>query len=149
MPTLEGLTPTVLWTTLFGILCIISISLICFEVYKAGVFVKDRRNSRKLAEKQKFEAQKPDFAEKVSKTVIAELRPRFEEIEENLSKDKKRLEIHESSIASMKEGQDEIHDGLSAIAKFMLAMSLYGGIEHNDKMKEANMELQKYLTDKL
>ena len=81
--------------------------------------------------------------------MIAELGPRLEEIEDNLQKDKKRLETHESLIASMKQGQAEIHEGLSAIAKFMLAISLYGNIEHNEKMKDASMELQKYLTGKL
>lgn len=149
MNTLEGLTPTILWTTMFGILCIFAIGLICFEVYKAVIFIRDRRANRKLEERQRFEAQKPDFAEKVSKKVIAELGPRLEEIEDNLQKDKKRLETHESLISSMKQGQDEIHEGLSAIAKFMLAISLYGNIEHNDKMKDASMELQKYLTEKL
>lgn len=149
MPTLEGLTPTILWTTMFGILCIAAIFLICFEVYKAITFIRDRRLDRRREIQQRFEAQKPDFAEKVSRKVIAELGPRLEEIEANLQRDKKRLETHESLIASMKQGQDEIHEGLSAIAKFMLAISLYGGIDHNDKMKEASMELQKYLTDKL
>lgn len=149
VPNIEGLTPTILWTTMFGILCMAAVFLICFEVYKAVTFIKDRKDKKRKEAIQRQEAQKPDFAKKVSREVIAELGPRLEEIEDNLQKDKKRLETHESLIAGMKESQDGIHEGLSAIAKFMLAISTYGGLESNDKMKEAHMELQKYLTEKL
>ena len=142
VPTVEGFTPAVAWTTLYGVVALGLLFLIGYKVYDAIHVIRERR-------KQKREAEEPDFAEKVSKRVIKELAPRFEEIEDNLKKDKKRLETHEELLSSMKNGQDEIHDGLSAIAKFMLAISIYGNIDSNEKMKEASMELQKYLTEKL
>ena len=130
MPTVEGFTPAVAWTTLYGIVALGLLFLIGFKVYDAIHVIRERK-------KQKRAEEEPDFAEKVSKRVIKELGPRFEEIEENLKKDKKRLETHEELLSSMKHGQDEIHDGLSAIAKFMLAISIYGNIDSNEKMKEA------------
>ena len=142
MPTVEGLTPSVLWTTMYGIIAMGLLFLIGYKVYDAVHTIRERK-------KQRVEAGKPDFAEKVSQKVIADLGPRFEEIEENLKKDKKRLETHEQLISSMKSGQDEIHAGLSAIAEFMLAISLYGNIGENENVKKASADLQKYLAHKI
>lgn len=142
MPTVEGLTPAILWYMVYGLIACGLIFLIGFRVYDAIHTVAERR-------RQKREAEKPDFADKVSKKVIKELGPRLEEIESNLAKDKKRLETHEQLITGMQNGQKEIHDGLSAIAKFMLVLSTYGNIGNNEKVKEASAELQKFLAEKL
>lgn len=142
MPTVEGLTPAILWYMVYGLLACGLIFLIGFRVYDAIHTVAERR-------RQKKEAEKPDFADKVSKKVIKELGPRLEEIESNLAKDKKRLETHEQLITGMQTGQKEIHDGLSAIAKFMLVIVNYGDLGNNDQIKEASLELQKFLAEKL
>lgn len=142
MPTVEGLTPAILWYMVYGLLACGLIFLIGFRVYDAIHTVAERR-------RQKREAEKPDFADKVSKKVIKELGPRLEEIESNLAKDKKRLETHEQLITGMQTGQKEIHDGLSAIAKFMLVIVNYGDLGNNDQIKEASLELQKFLAEKL
>ena len=142
MPTVEGLTPAILWYMVYGLLACGLIFLIGFRVYDAIHTVAERR-------RQKREAEKPDFADKVSKKVIKELGPRLEEIESNLAKDKKRLETHEQLITGMQTGQKEIHDGLSAIAKFMLVIINYGDLGNNDQIKEASLELQKFLAEKL
>lgn len=142
MPTVEGLTPTILWYMFYGLIACGLIFLIGFRVYDAIRTLAERR-------RQKKEAEKPDFAEQVSKKVIKELGPRLEAIETNLAKDKKRLETHENLISHMQGGQKEIHDGLAAIAKFMLVITTYGNIGNNDKVKEASTELQKFLAEKL
>ena len=142
MPTVEGLTPTILWYMMYGLIACGLIFLIGFRVYDACHTLAERR-------RQKREAAKPDFADKVSKKVITELGPRLEEIESNLSKDKKRLETHEQLISGMQTGQREVHDGLSAIAKFMLVITNYGNIGSDEKVKEASIELQKFLAEKL
>ena len=116
--------------------------LIGYRVYDAIRTLAERRRQRK-------EAEKPDFAEKVSKKVINDLGPRLEKIESDLDKDKRRLETHEQLIYGMQTGQKEIHDGLSAIAKFMLVISNYGDFGNNEKVKEASTELQKFLAEKL
>ena len=66
-----------------------------------------------------------------------------------MDKDKKRLENHEAVLANIKEGHKEIHDGLTAICKFMLVISTFGNIGSNEKVKDASAELQKYLAEKL
>lgn len=142
MPTVEGFTPEVAWTTLYGFLALCLLFLIGFRVYDAFHTILERR-------RQKKESEKPDFARKVSKQVIAELDPRLADIEENLRKDKARLEAHEKLIENMERGQSDVHDGLTAIAKFMLVISTYGNIGTNEKVKEASAELQKFLAEKL
>ena len=142
MPTVEGLSPMILWYMLYGLFAIGLLFLIGYRVYDAIRTLAERR-------KQKRESEKPDFAEQVSKKVVKELEPRLKEIESNLAKDKKRLETHEQLITGMQVGQKEIHDGLSAIAKFMLVISNYGNIGDNENVKEASMELQKFLAEKL
>lgn len=142
MPTVEGFTPQIAWNTLYGFFALCLLFLIGFRVYDAFHTIIERR-------RQKRESEKPDFARKVSKQVIAELDPRLADIEENLRKDKARLENHERLIEGMQHGQLETHNGLQAIAKFMLVISTYGNIGSNDQVKEASTELQKFLAEKL
>lgn len=142
MPTVEGFTPSVAWTTLYGIVATGLLFLIGYRVYDALHTIMERRRKRR-------EADKPNFAEEVSQKVIDKLEPRFRKIEENLDNDKKRLENHEHALALATESHQEIHDGLSAICKFMLIISTYGNIGDNDKVKEASAELQKFLAEKL
>ena len=142
MPTVEGFTPQVAWTTIYGFIALCLLFLIGYRVYDAIHTLVERK-------RQKKEAQKPDFAEKVSKKVVTDLEPRFKEIESNLAKDKIRLEAHERMIENMQNGNKEIHDGLSAIATFMLVITNYGNFGDNEKIKEASVELQKFLAEKL
>ena len=142
MPTVEGFTPAILWTTIYGFMALCLLFMIVFKVYEA---IKTILNDRK----RKREAEKPDFAEEVSRKVIEKLEPRFAKIEENLDKDKSRLDTHETVLASMRDGQKEVRDGLTAICKFMLVISTYGNIGNNEKVQEANTDLQKYLAERL
>ena len=142
MPTVEGLTPQLMWYTLYGFFAVCLLFLIGFRVYDAIHTLAERR-------RQKREAEKPDFAEKVSKRVIKELGPRLEQIESNLEKDKKRLETHEQLISSMQSGQKDVHEGLSAIAEFMLVVTNYGSLGDSEEIKKASVDLQKFLAKKL
>lgn len=142
MPTVEGFTPQIAWEAIYGFFALCLLFLIVFRVYDAIRTILERR-------KQKRESEKPDFAKKVSKEVITEIGPRLDDIEENLRKDKARLETHERMIQSMQSGQHEVHDGLQAIAKFMLVISTYGNLGDNNKIKEASADLQKFLAEKL
>ena len=142
MPTVPEFTPGMLWTTIYGLLALCLLFMIGYKVYDAIHTINDRR-------REKREASKPDFAEAVSQKVIEKLEPRFQEIENNLNKDKKRLESHEALITGMESGQKEIHDGLTAICSFMLTVSMYGNLGDNDQVKSAAAELQKFLAKRL
>jgi len=142
MPTVEGFTPDVAWTTLYGIIALGLLFLIGYRVYDAIHTILERKRERKQSEK-------PDFAEEVSRKVIEKLEPRFAKIEENLDKDKSRLDNHESVLAGIKSGQQEVRDGLTAICKFMLIIGTYGDFGDNEKVKDANADLQKFLAERL
>ena len=55
MPTVEGFTPAILWTTIYGFMALCLLFMIVFKVYEA---IKTILNDRK----RKREAEKPDFA---------------------------------------------------------------------------------------
>jgi len=139
MPTVEGFTPTVLWTTIYGLFALCLLFMVVYKVYDAVRTIMERQ-------KQKRESAKPDFAEEVSRKVIEKLEPRFQKIEENLDKDKNRLDNHETVIAGMQEGQKAMRDGLVAICQYLMAMAQYGNIGDDSKeMKDANAEMTRYL----
>lgn len=142
MPTVEGLNPQVLWTTMYGIFAVGLLFLIGFRVYDAIHTILKRRKDRR-------ESERPDFADQVSQKVIEKLEPRFREIEENLDKDKRRLETHENMLTQISQGHEEIHDGLAAICKFMLVVSSYGNFGDSEEIRKANTELQNFLAEKL
>lgn len=142
MPTVEGFTPQVAWTTLYGIFAICLLFLILYRVYEAIRTIRDRK-------KQEREAHMPDFADKVSQKVIEKLEPRFEEIEKNLNKDKERLDNHEHLIADYQATQKNLHSGMVAICKFMLVLSNYGSFGTNDHIKEATKDLTDYLAEQI
>lgn len=142
MPTVEGFTPQMFWTTIGGVLVICSLFLIVFKVYDAIHIIRERKRNR-------LEAEKPDFAKKVSQEVIAELGPRLEAIERRVGQHENRLEAHDRTLASIKDGHKDTHDGLTAIAKFLLTLSTYGDFGNNEKVKEASVDLQKFLAEKM
>lgn len=143
MPTVENLTPQVLWTTLYGLLALCLLFMIGYKVYEAVYTLLERR-------RQKREAEQPDFAEAVSRKVIEKLEPRFKEIEKNLDKDKNRLDNHELVIAGIQQSQKETRDGLVAICKYLVAMAQYGNaVSENKEMKDATAEMMQYLATKI
>ena len=140
MPTVENFTPDILWTTIWGFIALCLLFLIVFRAYDAIRTISLRR-------KERMEAREPDFAEKVSQKVMEKLEPRFRDIEGKLEKDKGRLDDHDKFIKDITKGQQDIHDGMVAICKFMLVMSSYGDFGNSEKIKEANTELTKYLAE--
>lgn len=142
MPTVEGFTPAIFWTTIYGFMALCLLFMIVFKVYEA---IKTIQTDRK----RKREAEKPDFAEEVSRKVIEKLEPRFSKIEENLDKDKSRLDTHEAVLNGMRDGQKEIRDGLTAMCKFLIVAGAYGSFGDDPKIKEANADLQKFLAERM
>lgn len=143
MPTVEGFSPAVLWTTIYGLLALCMLFMIVYKVYDAIHTIIERK-------KQKREAEKPDFAEAVSQKVIEKLEPRFNEIEKNLAKDKDRLDNHDVTISWLQQARQETRDGLVAICKYLVAMAEYGNSNGESKeMKDATAEMMSYLATKI
>lgn len=143
MPTVEKFTPTVFWTTLYGLLALCILFMIVYRVYDAIRTIVERR-------KQKREAEKPDFAEAVSQKVIDKLEPRFKEIERNLAKDKSRLDNHELIVSGLQESQKSMQEGLVAICQYLMAMAQYGNVGGDSKeMKDATANMTQFLATRI
>ena len=143
MPTVEKFTPTVFWTTLYGLLALCILFMIVYRVYDAIRTIIERR-------KQKREAEKPDFAEAVSQKVIDKLEPRFKEIERNLAKDKSRLDNHELIVSGLQESQKSMQEGLVAICQYLMAMAQYGNVGGDSKeMKDATANMTQFLATRI
>lgn len=142
MPTVEGFTPQVLWTTIYGLVAICILFMIGYKVYDSI------RNE--IERKRKIKASKePDFADRVSTKVLENLEPRFQEIEKNLTKDKLRLDNHEKLIADNQRSQQDTRSGLIAICKTLLVITSPDDSDNADKFKEAHAELMKFLAGRL
>lgn len=142
MPTVEGFTPDVAWTTIYGLFAIGLLFLIGFKVYDAIHTIVQRKREKK-------EAAMPDFADKVSEKVLEKLNPRLDEIEKNLKKDKERLDNHEHLISDYQATQTNLHEGMVAICKFMLVLSTYGNLGNSEQIKDATKELTNYLAEQI
>lgn len=143
MPTVENFTPTVFWTTIYGVLAICILFMIVYRVYDAIRTIMERK-------RQKMEAAKPDFAEAVSRKVIEKLEPRFKEIEANLGRDKSRLDNHDVIISGIQQGQSETREGLVAICKYLMAIAQYTSIGNDSKeLKAATSDMTQYLATKI
>ena len=143
MPTVEGFTPDVLWTTIYGFIALCLLFIIVYKVYEAIRTILERR-------RQKMESQRPDFAETVSQKVIDKLEPRFKDIEQNLARDKSRLDNHETIISGVQQAQNDTRDGLVAICKYLMAMTQHSNAVNDSKeMKDATDEMLQYLATRI
>lgn len=143
MPTVEGFTPQVLWTTIYGLLALCILFMLVYKVYEAIQAIIKRYNDKK-------EAEKPDFAEAVSRKVIEKLEPRFKEIEKNLARDKVRIDQHDVVLSYMESSQKDTRDGLAAICKYLMAIVQFGNINTDCKeMRDATAEMNNYLVSNL
>lgn len=139
MPEIQGLTPQVLWVTVYGIVGICVLFMVLYKVYDSIRNEVERRRRAK-------EAREPDLAERVSKKVLENLEPRFQDIEQKLSKDNARLDNHEKLIASNQQSQMDTKEGLVAICKALLVITSQNS---SDQFKEAHEELTKFLAGRL
>lgn len=142
MPDIQGMSPEVAWTTLYGIIAIGLIFIVFYNVYNAIHTIVERHRLRK-------EAQQPDLAEKISAKVIQKLEPRFKEIESKLDNDKNRLDRHDNLIQQIQNGQKDTRDGLVAICKTLVVMTNYGDLGNSKEVREASAELNNYLAGRL
>ena len=141
MPTVEGLSPEILWYTLIGIVGIGALVVLADKVIE--VF-------RKHKERRSMEQTPPaELADTISKAVLERLEPRFEEIDRKLANDKLRLDAHERRLAEQHDQVDVIENGQKVQCRGILAL-LSHEINGNstDKLKASQAEITNYLIDK-
>ena len=142
MPTVEGLTPSVLWTTLYGF---IALCLLLTIVLTLAEKLRHWRDYKKL----RTEAAKPGLADEISRKVLSELEPRFEEIEDKLKSDKNRLDNHERLIREVDTTSRDIRSALRAYGKTMVVILNHGSFGESKEVKEAADALSTFLAERL
>lgn len=142
MPTVENFTPELLWATIYGVIGLCILFMVVYKVYDAIRNEVERKRTARAA-------REPDLADRVSKKVLENLEPRFQEIEQNLARDKRRLDDHDALFVTTKQSQEDTKDGLIAICKTLLVITSAGDSANGDKLKEAHDELTKYLACRL
>lgn len=141
LPTIEGLTPSVLWITLFGLVCIGTLIVLGDKVL--DVF-------RKKHERDRLKREPEDkLAETISTKVIAKLEPRFTEIDRKLATDKSRLDEHTRILGTQQDKLAEISQGNKVTCRGVLALLSHEiNGNSNDKLKDSQKEITDYLIDK-
>ena len=141
LPTIEGMTPSVLWITLFGLVCIGTLIVLGDKVL--DVFRK--KHERDLLKKQPEDK----LAESISAKVIAKMEPRFAEIDQKLATDKSRLDEHTRILGTHQDKLADIDRGNKVQCRGILAL-LSHEINGNstDKLKESQQEITNYLINK-
>lgn len=139
LPTVEGLTPTILWYTLAGVVGLAALFLLAVKVSDAIRGIVQRRRL----------AQQPTetLADAIGEKVLEKLEPRFEEIDRKLGADKTRLDAHERALAHISETEQSNRDGFAAVAGALIAVldhELHNG--NTQQMEKARDELNHYLT---
>lgn len=142
MPNLEGFTPSVLWTTIYGLVAICILVTVVLTAYEKIKGLQDRKLQRE-------EAKQPGLADQISKKVLEQLEPRLKDIEDKLDKDKARIDNHERMLAGVQETSEKVRAGLHAYGKTMLVLLNHSNITNSKEVKEASDELNNFLVEKI
>lgn len=148
MPSIQGFTPDMLWTTM---IVIIGICAVLATVYKVIEIFRKEKDFR--AHQIRESAGTDNVAQEVTRQVVRDLEPRFEAIEreiekvrEKLNVDKTRLDVQSESIHSVMISQRDIGEGFSAMCMALIAVlnhELHNG--NADEMQKAADDLHIYL----
>lgn len=141
LPAVEGLTPSILWYTIVGLVGIGALIVLVDKV--ADVFRK-RKARQALAATPSEE-----FAETVSEKVKESLEPRFQDIDRKLANDKLLIEDHTRKLSGQADQIDAIEKGNKVLCRGILAL-LSHEINGNstDKLAASQAEITNYLIDK-
>ena len=148
LPAVEGLTPTILWYTLAGIVGIGALIILGDKVLE--VF-------RKRKERREISQQPTDaLANSISEKVMEQLGPRFDEIDRKLAADKLRIDDHTAKLAGVSATLDRHNDRVKAIEEGnrVLCRGILALLSHeingnsDDKLKASQAEITDYLIEK-
>lgn len=137
LPSIAGATPTVFWYTLLGLFALATIYILYGNVVKTYRSLKQMRDpGNKLADD-------------ISKKVVANIEPRFEEINRKLANDKATIDSHTRQIDALSSRTDGSEDGIKALSRGVLALlnhALHNG--NNDELEKAQQGINEYLIQK-
>lgn len=148
LPAVEGLTPTVLWYTLVGVVGICALIILWDKV--SDVFRK-----RKQRQQDREQLQSADITDRIAAKVEEKLEPKFTEIntkfqdiDSKLSNDKEAIEMHTRQLNAYESRVDKLERGNNALCHGVFAL-LSHQIDGNsiEKLKKSYDGMKNYLID--
>ena len=145
---MEGLTPTILWYTLVGVVGICALIILWDKVTE--VF---RKRKQRQQDEQQLEGQ--DITDRIAAKVEKKLEPKFDEInrkfrdvETKLSNDKESIEMHTRQLNAYEDRVDKLEKGNNALCHGVIAL-LSHQIDGNsvDKLKKSYDGMKNFLID--
>lgn len=148
LPSIEGLTPIILWYTLIGLVGLAAL----FILYdKVRTILRNRRKEKQ--DEQQLSGQ--DITERIASKVEEKLEPRFaeintkfEEIDGKLSTDKANIDLHTRQLNAYESRVDKLEKGNNALIHGVFAL-LGHSIDGNgiDKLKKSYGGMKNFLMD--
>ena len=147
LPAIEGLTPSIAWYTIYGIICLCALIILFDKVRK--VF-KERRQERQDQEAE-HDGTIQGQLDKMNKQIAeiqSDLKKQFAEYDKKFANDKETLDMHTRQINVQQSQIDRLAAGQKAACRGILAM-LNHEITGNsvDKLKTAKEKMEDYLLD--
>lgn len=147
LPTVEGLSPVILWYTLVGLVGIGALIILYDKV--RDVFRK--RKAEKKNEEAEHDGTIQGQLDKMSKQIDGlktDINKKFGEYDTKFANDKQVLDMHTRQLNEQQKHIDRLYSGQKAVCRGILAL-LNHSITGNsvDKLKKAQDLIQEYLID--
>lgn len=146
-PSVEGLTPTILWYTFVGIVGICALIILWDKVRDVFAKGKKRKQDREDEHDGTIQGQLDKMNKQIAE-IQNDLKKQFSEYDKKFASDKETLEMHTRQINSQQSQIDRLASGQKAACRGILAL-LNHEITGNsvDKLKVAKEKMEDYLLD--
>jgi len=145
-PTIEGISPDMLWTFL-----VVLVGMMALVVLGDKVLDVFRKAKRRRQDQQ--ELQGDDITDRIAAKVIEKLTPtldeKFADINRKLEADKQTLELHTSQLNAQRDRVDRLDNDTRALLHGVSALLNHIATGNNvDKVKATNAAMNNYLIDR-
>ena len=147
LPAVEGLSPTILWYTFFGVVCICALIILWDRVREVFAKGKQRRQDHEAEHDGTIQGQLDKMNKQIAE-IQADLKKQFSEYDRKFASDKETLNMHTRQINTQQSQIERLVSGQKSACRGILAL-LNHEITGNsvDKLKNAKEKMEDYLLD--
>lgn len=140
---IEGITPTMLWNFVLVALGLCAVVILVYKVIEIA-----RKEHERKVRRQQLNGR--DLTDEIADKVMAKMEPKFQAIEDKLSKDKERLDSHERRLNKNEADLERIGENTEKILDAMDGLLMHF-ISGNDveKLRSVKQELDHYKNSKV
>ena len=147
LPKVEGLTPTILWYTLVGVVGICALIILYDKVEEVFRKRKQRKQNAEAEHDGTIQGQLDKMNRQIAE-IQKDLKTQFAEYDRKFATDKEMLDMHTRQINTQQAHIEQLFSGQKATCRGILAL-LNHEITGNsvDKLKAAKERMEEYLID--